>query len=504
MSIGTRAKRLTYLVHRWTGVAGCLLMVLWFISGVVMLYVGYPKLTPWERLGALPALDATQCCMPADLALARGRMQSPLQSIKLTSVRGQPHYLIREQGGAYHVLDARTGQLASRVDEQAALDEAKAFMPSAHVHYSGLVHEDRWTHSRGLDVHRPLHVVQVDSEHPATVYVSSATGQTVMDAPLSQQRWNYAGAWLHWLYMFRFQSTDPVWSWMVIVLSAAGTVSAITGICVGLWRWRFSGRYKSGARTPYRAAWMRWHHIIGLLFAGFVFTWILSGLMSMNPLGIFNAAGERPSVAAYQGGLPRVQGILADSAAIITRLQKQGLDAVEMEWRVLAGQPYILARDAAGQSRLVTSSTAGELQIREHWADADIMQAAPQLLPYPVVGQQHMTQYDSYYYSRHPEAMNGAAERRLPALRLDFDDPGQTRVYIDLHTGDVASSLDRRQRTGRWLFNFLHSWDTPGMLAATVWRDAILILLSLGGLLVSATGVVIAYARLRIWMKAFK
>src|SRR3546814_4397727 len=94
-------------------------------------------------------------------------------------------------GVAYHVLDARTGQLASRVDEQAALDEAQAFMPSAHVHYSGLVHEDRWTHSRGLDVHRPLHVVQVDGEHPATVYVSSATGQTVMDAPLSQQRWNY-------------------------------------------------------------------------------------------------------------------------------------------------------------------------------------------------------------------------------------------------------------------------------------------------------------------------
>src|SRR3546814_779847 len=122
-----------------------------------------------------------------------------------------------------------------------------------------------------------------------------------MDAPLSQQRWNYAGAWLHWLYMFRFQSTDPVWSWLVIVLSAAGTVSAITGICVGLWRWRFSGRYKSGTRTPYRAVWMRWHHIIGLLFAGFVFTWILSGLMSMNPLGLFNAAGERPSVVAYQG-----------------------------------------------------------------------------------------------------------------------------------------------------------------------------------------------------------
>ncbi|NYT87012.1 PepSY-associated TM helix domain-containing protein [Pollutimonas harenae] len=503
MLIGTRAKRLTYLVHRWTGVAGCLLMVLWFISGVVMLYVGYPKLTPWERLGALPALGSTECCLPADVALARSGVRTPLQSIKLTSVRGQPHYLIREPGGAYRALDARTGQPAAVVNEAAALDAALSFMPSAQVRYDGRVYEDRWTHSRGLDVHRPLHVVRLEGDDPGMLYVSSSTGQVVMDVPQSQQRWNYVGAWLHWLYMFRVQSTDPVWSWLVIVLSAVGTVSAITGICVGLWRWRFSGRYKSGARTPYRAPWMRWHHIIGLLFAGFVFTWILSGLMSMNPLGVFNPE-LRPNMVVYRGGPPQAQGILADSAAVIERLQEQGLSAVEMEWQRLAGQSYILARDAVGRSRLVMIGAAGELRIRDRWTDAEVMRAASQLLPHTVTTQRHMSEYDNYYYSRHPEAMNGAIERRLPALRLDFDDPGQTRVYIDLHTGDVAASLDRRQRIGRWLFNFLHSWDTPGMLTAAAWRDVVLILLSLGGLLVSVTGVVIAYARLRIWMKAFK
>ena len=80
MSIGMRAKRLTYLVHRWTGVAGCLLMVLWFISGVVMLYVGYPKLTPWERLGALPALNPATCCVPVDVALAHSSDSTAVRS----------------------------------------------------------------------------------------------------------------------------------------------------------------------------------------------------------------------------------------------------------------------------------------------------------------------------------------------------------------------------------------------------------------------------------------
>ncbi|MGB6104051.1 MAG: PepSY domain-containing protein [Pusillimonas sp.] len=503
MHIAARAKRLTYLVHRWTGVAGCLLMVLWFVSGIVMLYVGYPKLTPWERLGALPVLSGAQCCVPVPRALEHGSALPAAQSIVLTSIRGQPHYLIRGQGGAYRVIDARSGAPAPGVGAQEALAEAHSFMPSSAVHYQGSVFEDRWTHSRGLDAHRPLHVLRTDGENVSTLYVSSVTGQVVMDAPLSQQRWNYAGAWLHWLYMFRVNSVDPVWSWLVIVLSAAGTVSAVTGICVGLWRWRFSGRYKSGSKSPYRAAWMRWHHIAGLLFAGFVFTWILSGLMSMNPLGIFSAAGGRPNIAAYQGGAPAAGGELADAGNIIALLREQGFGAVELEWRMMAGRAYVLARDAAGGSRLVSGAAAG-LRVFNQWDDADVLRAAPRLLPYPIAAQRHITRHDIYYYGRHAEAMNGAAERRLPALRLDFDDPGQTRVYIDLRSGDVAASLDRRQRVGRWLFNFLHSWDTPGMLSAAVWRDIVLILLSLGGLLVSATGVAIGYARLRVWIRALK
>ncbi len=45
----SHAKRLVFLVHRWTGVAACVLMALWVLSGIVMLFVGYPKLQPAER-----------------------------------------------------------------------------------------------------------------------------------------------------------------------------------------------------------------------------------------------------------------------------------------------------------------------------------------------------------------------------------------------------------------------------------------------------------------------
>src|SRR5690606_40788248 len=88
---------------------------------------------------------------------------------------------------------------------------------------------------------------------------------------------------------------DPAWSWIVIVLSGIGVVGAVTGTVAGLWRWRFGRPYKSGSRSPYRAGYLRWHHLLGLAFAAITCTWIFSGLMSMNPLAVFDAKA-RPNI----------------------------------------------------------------------------------------------------------------------------------------------------------------------------------------------------------------
>ena len=71
------AKRWLYLVHRWLGVLLCAFFAMWFVSGVVMMYVGYPKLTVAERLASLPPLPAQGCCVA--LAVARAAVPAPPQ-----------------------------------------------------------------------------------------------------------------------------------------------------------------------------------------------------------------------------------------------------------------------------------------------------------------------------------------------------------------------------------------------------------------------------------------
>ncbi|WP_282255015.1 PepSY-associated TM helix domain-containing protein [Stenotrophomonas sp. PS02299] len=497
MTLRSTAKRWTYLVHRWLGIGGCLLMLLWFVSGMVMLFIGYPKLTPGERLAALPVLGDARDLQ--GLSVLPAVVQAEPEVVALTTLRGEPAYVVRN-GSNVGAWSAVTGQALLPVSAQRAEASAAQFAGGQAFVGATRVDEDRWTHSRALDAHRPLYRVEVGGAQPGDVYVSSHTGEVVQDAPHVQQRWNYAGAWLHWLYFLRMQSVDPVWTWVVIVLSALCSVAAISGIVVGVWRWRFRGHYRTGAKTPYVEPWMRWHHLIGLVAAAFIFTWIFSGLMSMNPLGVFSSTREAIDSGRYRGGTVAVDGALGEPAALLAAVDDARFKPVEIQWRRIGGELFAVLLDGQGETRIVSGSD-GHLQVARLLPAAWLQQKVRALSDAPVQGYGVQLAADAYFYPRAPEAMNGAAVRRFPVAVADFGDAEATRVYLDLATGDPLLTMGRRERVGRWLFYFLHSWDLPAMLRQDTARLAGLLLLSLAGAALCATATVIGYRRLRMKLR---
>src|SRR5688572_31459922 len=69
LTVLTDWRRVLIYTHRWLGIAGCLVFLMWFVSGVVMMYERMPRLTAEERLARLPALDASAIRIaPADAA----------------------------------------------------------------------------------------------------------------------------------------------------------------------------------------------------------------------------------------------------------------------------------------------------------------------------------------------------------------------------------------------------------------------------------------------------
>lgn len=486
-----KIKRHLYLWHRWLGIVLCLFMALWFVSGVVMLYVGYPKLTPAEHLARLPVLDPRTCCISAADALRASGVEQPPATLRLTSAAGTPRYLLGYADGRSVAVDARSGGRIERVDAEQALASARQFDGSVAAHYREQVEEDTWSRSRALDGDRPLHVVQLDDAEQRLLYISSRSGAVVRDATWNERAWNWLGAWLHWLYAFRDSNW---WTDIVIYLSLAATAMALLGQVVGVLRWRFSRPYRNGARTPY-SGFARWHHVGGMLFGLVLIAWIFSGLMSMRPWHLFENQSTL-SLAAYQGGALSAERLTLAPADVLQRMQQSGVQARELEWRMLAGTAYLTARDGAGRSRVLALEEEGGLPLQQ-LPDELLRNAARAMQPEGKQQVAVLQRYDSYYYAREAQSMYGNQTRPLPVLQVRFDDPAQTWLYLDPRSGAVVLQLDASGRSGRWLFNLLHSWDWQPLLERPLLREVLIIAFSLGGLAISLTGVVLGWRRLR-------
>ena len=55
---GHRTARVLVYTHRWLGIVSGVLFVIWFVSGIVMMYARMPELSASERLVRLPAINS--------------------------------------------------------------------------------------------------------------------------------------------------------------------------------------------------------------------------------------------------------------------------------------------------------------------------------------------------------------------------------------------------------------------------------------------------------------
>lgn len=478
-----RPKRLLFLLHRWFGVAMCVLFALWFASGMVMMYVEYPELTEHERLDMLPVLDAARITITAAEAASRVGIERPERMV-LTSVTMRPAYLL----DGTEVVFADTGERFGGTDRVAALAAVAASgfgSGPAGARYEGPVAMDQWTVSEVLEPHRPLHRVSVGDGAGTMVYVSDRTGQIVRDTTRRERLWNWVGSTVHWIYPMQLRQYRSVWVNLIIYISLAGIVSVATGAVIGLLRLRLRRRYRGRSVSPYRG-FAKWHHVLGLVSLVFVSTFIFSGLMSMTPWGIFDSRmPAAPQIARFAGGpgleLDRFPSLESNAVA---------RDAKEVEWLQIGGQGHLVISRSAEDRRVTFDGSSAARKPRA--LTQRIERALPAFLPdADVASISVLSSYDDYYYSRHNRY------RPLPVYRVEFDDDEETWFDVDASTGQVVLRHTDRSRLGRWLYNGLHSLDFRFLLDRGPLWDVTLVGLSLIGLAFSVTSAVLGWRRLR-------
>ena len=244
-------KTLLIYLHRWTGIVFGLVFVVWFVSGVAMIYVGMPHLSTRERLGHVPPLDlATVTVSPAEAArrheLSAGRLRVDMFH------NGRPVY--RFAGGP--TVYADTGERVPGLSRDEALDLIRRWLPqfAGTVRYDARVTEpDQWTLYNDQRAAMPLHRIAVGDPAGTEYYVSETTGEPTMKTDRRGRVLGYLSAVLHWTYFTSLRTNGPLWLELVAWGALSGVVMCVAGMVVGIVRVRLSGyRLRTGrSYSPY-------------------------------------------------------------------------------------------------------------------------------------------------------------------------------------------------------------------------------------------------------------
>ena len=235
--------RALILLHRWLGVSFSLLFAMWFSTGIVMHFVPFPGLTEAERIDGLTPIDPSQG--PYDPAAAVNA-----SGIKdATRVR-----LLRRSDGPVYVVTGRSGVSAVRADDRTnaaiqsaplalTIAEAAARQRGRNMSEAALVdfaNYDQWTVPNGFDRHRPLYRIALNDNAGTELYVSSVTGEVVLNTTRGERAWNYVGSVAHWIYPTLLRRSHGAWDATVWSVSLVALIVAISGGILGIVRMKIS------------------------------------------------------------------------------------------------------------------------------------------------------------------------------------------------------------------------------------------------------------------------
>jgi uncharacterized iron-regulated membrane protein len=473
------------LLHRWLGVSFCLLFAMWFATGTVMHFVPFPALTETERIDGLWPIDPFKVPRGPAAAVDASGIKDATR-VRLLQRSDGPVYIVTGPSG---VSAVRAGDLtpaaiktpplalaiAGAAARQRGLDASQAAV-------AGLSPYDQWTVPNGFDRHRPLYRIALNDNARTELYVSSVTGEVVLDTTRRERWWNYAGSVTHWIYPTALRSNQANWDVTVWWLSLIASIAAVSGSVLGVIKVKLARRR---VVSPYRG-WHKWHHVFGLACMTFVLTWIFSGWLSMDHGRLFSTGKLSGAEIAATAAAPAWEAVPAHETRPISA------QAREVEWFGFNGKIYRRDRTGLNTQRLYSGdSDSGELPPpRDFLIPREVAALVERLSPgcnTPVI----IDGKDNY-----------AITASMPIAPVYRSVCGSVWFHIDGASGAILERLDPSRRAYRWLYSALHTMDFPVLAAHPALRSALIVILCGCGLIFSLTGVVIGWRRLRLKVSA--
>src|SRR6202451_788230 len=173
--------RAIILLHRWLGVAFCLLFAMWFATGIVMHFVPFPALTEAGRFAGLTTIDLAGVEHGPAAAVAASGIGDATR-VRLMQRNDGPVYVISDSA---RVTTLRADDLSDATvhSPQLALALATDYArrrqwDAAAASVAALSAYDQWTVANGFDPYRPLYRVALNDGGGTELHVSEGTRES--------------------------------------------------------------------------------------------------------------------------------------------------------------------------------------------------------------------------------------------------------------------------------------------------------------------------------------
>jgi hypothetical protein len=362
-------------LHRWIGICLCVPFLVWFLSGLVLMYCDFPAVSELSRLEYLTPLEKNTIRISPAFAAAQAGI-SQADEARISTILSRPVYRFRS-ADRIAVVYADSGEVFHGFQEGQARQVGAAWIhlrpEDGRLETRQIQEDDQWTVQQHYRMFRPLWKFSwPDGEE---TYVSDVSGEVVQYTTLRSRLGAYLGAIPHWIYITQLRRQAAAWSRLVIAISGAGTIVTFLGLLIGIWTYSPRKRYRyreALSHIPYSGQ-MRWHMVLGLTFGLVTFTWILSGLFSMEPIrwpeNSVEEKIEQQLVGANWSG-----NDFADVASALWELQ-QHLPVHELMLTYFAGKPIYIAVKSPSETVILSDKISVHTRLDQQTLKAIVANA---------------------------------------------------------------------------------------------------------------------------------
>ena len=467
--------RIMFTIHRVLGTLLSVLFLMWFVSGIVMIYHGFPSAGRDEKAAKLEPLDTD---LPSVDELARRLPDTcTIDELSVSRYLGQTVYEIRSGKETFRLPADSAEQLP--VIDGAYIARVAALWCSAPVSRIDSLHAlDQWIPFGRLKEEFPIYKFHFADHDGTELYISSRSGEVLQYTTRSERFWAWVGAVPHWVYFTLLRQDRELWIKTVIWLSGVGAIMVIAGLYVGIYV-SVKSRRRKKKWFPYKKKWYYWHHVTGIVFGLFALTWVFSGMMSLAdpPEWLVKEHQKYPVRQTMEALAPSPAAYPLDYKALISQYDGR---AIEIRWShffglptyeiVLSGVERLTIDATTAQPLALTEAQATEAVRRIHGDDA-------------VIRTEQLNEYDTYYLDR---------KRRLelPVWKVSVENEDRSCYYITPSNGRLRE-YNTRRRTHFWMYSALHALRFKFLTEHPVLWTTVMWMLLLGGAFVSLSGVVL-------------